>query len=122
MKCVERGLEVPASQLTGAPVNFHDNKTQDEHVLGQLLGIALTNRCAEINVAKSLVATSADLRHLVRWHVYGEKNASPPRLVGGWRAEVCGDLLTDVLDGKIALRVADPESDHPFVFERDRTG
>jgi ribonuclease D len=31
---------------------------------------------------------------------------------------VCGDLLTDVLAGKIALRVADPQSDHPLVFER----
>jgi len=36
----------------------------------------------------------------------------------GWRAEVCGDLLTDVLDGKISMRVADLESDHPLHFER----
>ncbi len=61
---------------------------------------------------------TADLRHLVRWHAYGEKEGEPPRLTQGWRAEVCGDLLTDVLNGKISLRVADPQSDHPLVFER----
>ena len=31
---------------------------------------------------------------------------------------VCGDLLRDVLAGKIALRVADSKSDHPLVFQR----
>jgi ribonuclease D len=41
-------------------------------------------------------------------------------LATGWRAEVCGDLLTDLLDGKVRLRVGDPASDHPLVFERVR--
>ena len=65
-----------------------------------------------------LIGTSADLRHLVRWHVYGERDGEPPRLTLGWRAEVCGQLFQDVLDGKIAFRVADPHSDHPLKFER----
>jgi ribonuclease D len=39
-------------------------------------------------------------------------------LTQGWRAEVCGDLLTDVLDGRIALRVNDPKAEYPLVFER----
>jgi ribonuclease D len=64
-----------------------------------------------------LVGKTSDLRHLVRYHVYGERDGELPRLTQGWRAEVCGDLLTDVLAGKIALRVADPQSDHPLVFE-----
>ena len=47
-----------------------------------------------------------------------EKNGDLPKLARGWRADLCGDLLTDVMDGKIAMRVADPNSDHPLVFER----
>jgi hypothetical protein len=31
-------------------------------------------------------------------------------------------LLEDVMDGKIAMRVADPNSDHPLVFERTERG
>lgn len=115
---IEAGLAVPDEELPQhPPANKHD-KNQDEHVLGQLLGIALANRCAELDVSKSLVGTSADLRDLVRWHVEEHDKGPPPRLSQSWRAEVCGDLLTDLLDGKIAMRVAEPESDHPLVFER----
>jgi ribonuclease D len=119
VECIERGLAVPEAELPVVPDNDSSDRRGDEHVVGQLLGLALANRCAEINVARPLVATSADLRHLVRWHVFGEKDGAPPRLTQGWREEVCGELLEAVLDGKIAIRVADPESDHPLIFERD---
>ena len=93
----------------------------DEHVLSQLLAIALANRCADLDVATSLVGTSADLKHLVRWHVYGDREGDPPRICQAWRAEVCGDLLTDVLDGKIAIRVSGADAATPLLFEdRDR--
>ena len=117
LECVVRGLAVPESELPERPESARQEKHQDEHVLGKLLAIALANRCAEVNVAKPLVGTSADLRHLVRWHVLGDRTGSPPRLANGWRSEVCGDLLTDLLDGKTSLRVADPQSDHPLVFQ-----
>ena len=115
LQCVENALAVPKGELR-APPPATAEAGDDEHVIGQLLGIALANRCAELNVAKGLVATSADLRHLVRWHVYHDQSGPAPRLTEGWRAEMCGDLLTDVLDGKILMRVADPESDHPLTF------
>jgi ribonuclease D len=119
LKCIERGLAVPEAELPAPPSDVDTgDRRGDEQVIGQLLGLALANRCVELNVARSLVATSADLRHLVRWHVYGEKDGPVPRLSAGWRAKVCGQLLEDVLDGKISIRVADPESDHPLKFER----
>jgi len=115
---VEEALALPNSELPQLPPNPDDDKTHDEQLLGQLLGIALANRCAEMNVAMGLIGKAADLRHLVRWHVHQDFTGGPPRLMQGWRAEVCGDLLADVLDGKISLRVADPQSDHPLIFER----
>lgn len=120
LKAIERALEIPDKDLAPVPIPYPPNggDSRDEQVLGQLLGIALANRCAEMDVAKPLVATSADLRHLVRWHVFQERTGPAPRLTEGWRAEVCGDLLSDVLDGRVTLRVADPTSDHPLVFER----
>ncbi|QDT62971.1 ribonuclease D [Calycomorphotria hydatis] len=113
------GQEMPEEDIPTPPEADRPDKSPDEHMLGQLLGIALSSRCAEMEVSRQLVGTSADLRHLVRWHLYGEQNGTVPRLASGWRAEVCGDLLTDLMDGKISLRVADPNSDHPLVFERD---
>jgi len=115
---IAKAQQVPADQLPQHIENPNNQQNQDEQVIGKLLGIALANRCAEMNVAQSLVGTTADLRYLVRYHVYRELNEEKPRLMAGWRADVCGDLLTDVLDGKISMRVADPESDHPLHFER----
>lgn len=64
-----------------------------------------------------LVGTTADLKNLVRWHSKKNSKQPPPRLAQGWRAEVCGDLLADVLDGKVSFRVGDRDSEHPLVFE-----
>ena len=35
----------------------------------------------------------------------------------GWRAEVVGRLIEDLLAGKVGVRIGDPHSDHPLVFE-----
>ena len=118
LAAVATGMSLPKHELPVLPKSLDEEKSHDEQVIGQLLGLALANRCAELNVAMTLVGKTSDLRHLVRWHAYGEREGDPPRLTQGWRAEVCGDLLTDVLNGKITLRVADPQSDHPLVFER----
>jgi ribonuclease D len=118
LEAVVASLRLTNEELPTLPPNPDDDKSHDEQVVGQLLGLALANRCAEMNVAMGLIGKSADLRHLVRWHVYNDHTGEQPRLTQGWRAEVCGNLLEDVLDGKISLRVADPQSDHPFVFER----
>jgi ribonuclease D len=115
LAAIERGLALPREEC---PEVKRSEKEHDEQILAQLLAIALANRCAQLEVAMGLVGTTADLRHLVRWEVFGDKTGGTPRLMQGWREEVCGDLLTDVLAGKIALRVADPRSDHPLVFER----
>ena len=115
LSAIAKAQQLPPSEW---PTIKRNDKDQDEQILAQLLSIALANRCAQAEVAVSLVGTSADLRHLVRWYVYGEREGGPPRITQGWRAEVCGDLLTDVLAGKIALRVSDPQSDHPLTFEK----
>lgn len=118
LACLDKARSLPKDQLPKPPEADRPDTNPDEHVLGQLLGIALSSLCAEKEVARTLVGTSADLRHLVRWHLFGEKEGDKPKLALGWRADLCGDLLTDVMDGKISMRVADPSSDHPLVFER----
>jgi ribonuclease D len=115
LAAVARALALPRDQCP--PVKRTD-KDQDEQILAQLLSIALANLCAQVEMAVGVVGTTADLRHLARWHVYRDQTGETPRLLQGWRDEVCGELLKDVLDGKITLRIGDPRSDHPLVFER----
>jgi ribonuclease D len=114
--CVVRGAALPESQWP-KPQPQPESNSEDQ-ILSKLLQIVLANRCAEMKVALSLVGTAADLKSLVRWHTKPNSKEPLPRLAQGWRAEVCGDLLTDVLDGKVRFRVGDRESEHPLVFER----
>ena len=69
-------------------------------------------------LAGSLVANVADLKHLVRWHLDGRDASRRPALLQGWRGELCGRLLLDVLDGRLALRVVDPVSEFPVALEQ----
>ena len=85
--------------------------------MAKLLALALSNRCAELNMAYTLVASNRDLLELVRFHRLGERNGHTPRMLEGWRAELFGGLLLDVMDGKIAFRVAPRGSAAPLVFE-----
>ena len=118
LEAIERGMALPDESIPPLPTDSkRGERNPDEEVLGKLLALALANRCAEFNVSMQLVGTSHELRQLVRMHVYKEDINPPPKMLKGWRAEVCGDLLLDVLDGKISFRVADPSADNPLVFE-----
>jgi len=120
LEVVARARSIPKDQLPNKIRSQRQDNSQDDHVIGKLLSIALANRCSELNIAMSIIATSSELREFVRWSLNGRKEEDRPSLTQGWRSEVCGQLLSDMLDGKIALRVADPKSDHPLVFEYDR--
>lgn len=89
-----------------------------DDVLSKLLSLALSNRCADMNLSMSLVGTMSDIDELIRWHVLDAQKGQLPKLMDGWRADVCGDLLTDLLDGKVSLRVSNPRSDAPLRFDR----
>jgi ribonuclease D len=82
-----------------------------------LLAAALSQCCAQHRVASGLVGASNDLKNLIRWHGQGRPEDRRPELAQGWRQEVCGATLLDVLSGRVALRVVDPQSDVPVALE-----
>jgi ribonuclease D len=82
-----------------------------------LLAAALAQCCAQSKVAPGLVGASSDLKRLVRWYTQGQPEDQLPELARGWRREVCGAPLLDVLAGHLTLRIADPESDVPVALE-----
>ena len=53
----------------------------------------------------------------MNWHVNGRPQSRRPSLAQGWREEVCGRVLLDVLAGKRGLRVVDPEADIPVSID-----
>jgi ribonuclease D len=85
--------------------------------VANLLVAGLAQCCAQSQVAGSLVANVSDIKQLVRWHLDGREESRRPALLQGWRSELCGAVLLDLLEGRLALRVADPASDFPVALE-----
>jgi ribonuclease D len=82
-------------------------------VLTAVLGDFCTRHC----LAPNLVATSQDIKQLVRARLAGEPLPSDSLLTQGWRASYVLPELLAVLDGRRSLRIADVTAAAPFAFE-----
>jgi ribonuclease D len=114
--CIQRALALPEEQCPRPD----RRQPQPKHcVLGQLLFAALGSICRHAQLAPNLVGTPGDIRALIAYRTGGggDGHRRPPGLAQGWRAELVGRLFDDLLAGKTAIRIAEPTSDHPLVFE-----
>jgi ribonuclease D len=68
---------------------------------------------AEHQIDMALLATSADLQEFVRWRL-GLTEEAPPQLIDGWRGEILGQPLIELLEGTRVIRVADGNSPKPL--------
>lgn len=84
-------------------------------VLTQFLSLAANALAAEHEVEPALLATTSELQDLVRWRL-GRGEEEPP-LVQGWRGEILGQPLNQVLDGDRVVRVTSLKTANPLVFE-----
>jgi ribonuclease D len=96
-------------------------REQDPPQVGWLAGVlaaVLGDFCVRHRLASNLVATSQDVKLLVRARMAGEPLPAESLLTQGWRSRhVLPDLLA-VLDGERSLRIADVRADAPFAFEK----
>ncbi len=113
---IEEANRIPEDQLPKRIRSQRDETSADEQVLSKLLSLALANRCAELEIAQSLVGTNRDLNELVRAVRNNDEDADT-RMLSGWRGEVCGELLRKVLDGCVSFRVSPAGSSTPLIFD-----
>jgi ribonuclease D len=106
---------VPAEELPEPPDRHEEGPGLTMVV--SLLAAAMAQCCAQHKVAPGLVGAASDLKSLVRWYTEGQPEDHRPELARGWRHDVCGAALVDVLAGHVALRVTDPRSDVPVTLE-----
>ena len=113
---MQRGLDLPEADCPPAPPR---EQVPELSVLGQLLFAAMGSICREAQLAPNLVGTPNDIREWILYRTGRSrtKSSTPPQLARGWRAEFVGRLFEDLLAGKLAIRVGNPKSDHPLVFE-----
>lgn len=107
LQAIQRGLDATEESL---PVQHRKREAPEEQMVVKLLGAALIQHSREVGVATSLVGTNEDLHELLDWHRSGRPAEGLPALMQGWRAEVAGRYLCDLMEGKLVARIiADAE-------------
>jgi ribonuclease D len=92
------------------------------NVLGQFLATALGSICRSAGVAPSIVGTAQDVRDLIAHHLkLTDPDDEQPLLAQGWRAQVVGRVIEDLISGELAVRINDPLADEPLTFEPKRS-
>ena len=129
---IQRAVELPEDEC---PRIVRQHRSPQLPVLGQFLFAALGSICRQSELAPSLVGTPSDVRDLVAWqsrdehetaggqptgkeHDADHQHQKIPALAQGWRAQVVGNLFDELLSGRVSIRITDPLSEHPLVFER----
>ena len=115
-ECVRRGLKAP---LTDVATPRRRDTPPQLNLLAQFLSPALTSICQSAELATSLAGTASDVRELVAFRLgyVGSDDTNPPALADGWRAELVGKLIDDLLAGRKSIRIEDPRSTHPLAFD-----
>ncbi len=109
---VAKGLRTPAADL---PMPISRDDPPQVQVLGQLASIVTNSLAAQQQVDVALLATTSDLHDIVRWHL--KLTEERPDVLEGWRGEILGRPLLDLLEGRSTIRVADAHSKSPLRIE-----
>ena len=114
--CVDRALALSDDEL---PKTERRSSRPQLNLLGQFLSTALGSICRSAQVAPNLAGTAQDVRDLIayRLELGGFEPGEVPLLATGWRSEVVGSVIDDLLRGNLAIRIADPLDHEPLVFE-----
>lgn len=115
-QAVRRALDLP-DEACPRPLIRTLNRAQYT-LLGQFLATALGSVCRAQQVAPSLVGSVEDVCNLIAYHLTGRAaGQSPPALACGWRAEVVGQAIVDLLERRTTISVGDPASEQPLMIE-----
>jgi ribonuclease D len=114
--CIRRGLAAPLGDIERRAALAMPSQL---NLLGQFLSPALASICRNANIATSLVGTATDVRDLIAYRLgFGDvEEMETPILARGWRADLVGHLIEDLLAGKKSIRISDPLSEHPLAFD-----
>lgn len=113
LEAVKHARELPIEECPEQETR--DNDPPHVVLLGNLLGVVLTDWCTRNKVAANLVASGSDLKAVVRSRVFGDPTPDVP-LTRGWREATVLTELQAILNGETAIRVENPRASAPLGF------
>jgi ribonuclease D len=114
VRVVQEAKALPA-EMCPAPAEREQDPPQVA-LVNNVLTAVLGDLCARRRLAPGLVASSAEVRGLVKARLANQPLPESP-LTRGWRAQHVLPELLAVLDGKRLVRVADVRAEAPFGYE-----
>jgi ribonuclease D len=111
---VERARQLPREEWPEPA-----DREQDSLQVGWLAGVltaALGDFCVRQQLAPNLVATTQDIKLLVRARMAGQPLPAASLLTQGWRARHVLPGLLAMIEGRLTLRIADVANEAPFEF------
>lgn len=116
---IQLALQLPDDQL---PNSAGKPALKQLTMIGQFLHTALNSICRTERLAPGIVATAQDVRDFIAHSLdLDQAPKEPPSLSQGWRAEIAGKRLDDLLAGRTTIRVRNALANDPLVFENDDT-
>ena len=116
-EAVTRGLEGPTEKLSRG--SRTEELPSQLNLLGQFLAPALGTICRRADIATSMVGTATDVRELIAYRMgVTQGDEEVPALAQGWRAELVGNVIDDLLAGKRSIRITNALAEDPLVFEK----
>ena len=82
--------------------------------LTALLSMVLGELCEELQLAPSLVCSQHHLKDIIRSYEPGGEMSPQSPFQQGWRSEHVLPRLRAVLEGKVSIRVTDPNRSTPL--------
>jgi ribonuclease D len=107
VRVVQEGIERAGRHPVEVPESTITQLDGELDGLFKLMSAVLQIQAEQARIAPSVLATSQEIRDLIDG--YRKRNLSEVRLLKGWRAELAGDMLLSVLQGRMSLRV-EPDS------------
>ena len=115
-EAIERGLALPDDECPGG--ERHRTPPPQLATIAQFLTTAIAGACRQMSLAPALVGTATDMRDLLAWKLGVYDGEQPPLLAVGWRQEVVGSLVDELVEGRASLRIGNIRSHDPLVIDR----
>jgi ribonuclease D len=118
VQAVQRGREVPLEECPA--VAERDQDPPQVAMVTSILLAVLGDLCTKQQLAANLVATTQDVKSLVRARLQGNGTPEDSLLALGWRRHhILPDLLA-VLEGRRGLRVANLKAEGPLEYDEQK--
>ena len=109
---ISRGLELKEHEL---PVPLLRTSYPQYTVITQVLFAVLGSICKQNGIAPLLVGSPNDIRELIASELGTLPESVTPRLATGWRNQLIGTLLFDLLHGRKTLQINYNSADEPLI-------